>query len=233
MSLPYLSYLTASCLARKPSAIRALLPLTKLPGMISLAGGMPNPETFPITRLAFDVKAPVPGQPDQTVSATYISPTRAARGAAQAETAGRPPSLTHHSQRPCALAPRPQPCTLPCTYTHIHLCWTIICMGFALQGLSATIQPISALPPYPVLTSTTIQHQRPDGTHKRGTQHRAAILCHAGHSSPSRRAAQHADEGAQPTRAGEQGVSSPKGKQVAVSTLTLTSLSSRRPRRPR
>ena len=41
-------YLSASSRARQPSPIRALQPLTSLPGMISLGSGMPSPLTFPI-----------------------------------------------------------------------------------------------------------------------------------------------------------------------------------------
>lgn len=38
---------------RKPSPIRALQPLLELPGMISLGGGMPNPDLFPISGIDF------------------------------------------------------------------------------------------------------------------------------------------------------------------------------------
>jgi hypothetical protein len=47
----YASYLSTAAAARKPSAIRALMPLLQVPGMISLGGGMPNPETFPFKKL--------------------------------------------------------------------------------------------------------------------------------------------------------------------------------------
>ncbi|KAI9218132.1 pyridoxal phosphate-dependent transferase [Blastocladiella britannica] len=48
----YTPYLTALSRARQPSAIRALLPLITQPGMLSFAGGMPNPATFPIARMS-------------------------------------------------------------------------------------------------------------------------------------------------------------------------------------
>jgi len=47
----YATYLSSAASRRKPSAIRALMPLLKVPGMISLGGGMPNPDTFPFKKL--------------------------------------------------------------------------------------------------------------------------------------------------------------------------------------
>eukprot|EP00127_Corallochytrium_limacisporum_P005694 Clim_evm73s210 gene=Clim_evmTU73s210 len=46
-------YLNEASQLRKPSAIRALQPLLSIPGMISLGGGMPNSDTFPITEMSF------------------------------------------------------------------------------------------------------------------------------------------------------------------------------------
>jgi kynurenine/2-aminoadipate aminotransferase len=46
-------FCTPLAMRRNPSAIRALQPLTALPGMISLAGGMPNPSLFPFTGASF------------------------------------------------------------------------------------------------------------------------------------------------------------------------------------
>ena len=43
------SFLTKRSLARKPSPIRALMPLLSIPGMISLGGGMPNEGLFPVS----------------------------------------------------------------------------------------------------------------------------------------------------------------------------------------
>jgi hypothetical protein len=47
----YATYFSTAAAQRRPSAIRALMPLLKVPGMISLGGGMPNPETFPFKKL--------------------------------------------------------------------------------------------------------------------------------------------------------------------------------------
>ena len=51
----YSPYFSTRSLARKPSAIRELQPLLALDGMISLGGGMPNPETFPFTKITVEV----------------------------------------------------------------------------------------------------------------------------------------------------------------------------------
>lgn len=48
-------YLTSTSSRRKPSAIRALQPLMKVPGMISLGAGSPNPGLFPFTGIEFSV----------------------------------------------------------------------------------------------------------------------------------------------------------------------------------
>lgn len=50
-------FLNQSSKMRQPSAIRALQPLLKVPGMISLGGGMPNPSTFPISTIQIQLKA--------------------------------------------------------------------------------------------------------------------------------------------------------------------------------
>ena len=47
----YGGYLSKISAAREPSAIRSIQPLLSVPGMISLGGGLPNPETFPFTGL--------------------------------------------------------------------------------------------------------------------------------------------------------------------------------------
>ncbi len=52
----YASFLSRSSARRKPSPIRALQPLLKIPGIISLGGGMPNPQTFPIDGISFSLK---------------------------------------------------------------------------------------------------------------------------------------------------------------------------------
>jgi kynurenine/2-aminoadipate aminotransferase len=38
---------------RQPSVIRSLMPLTRLPGMISLGGGNPAPQLFPFKGISF------------------------------------------------------------------------------------------------------------------------------------------------------------------------------------
>ena len=43
---------------RKPNAIRGLFPLEKVPGVISLLAGKPNPATFPVTNLEITVREP-------------------------------------------------------------------------------------------------------------------------------------------------------------------------------
>lgn len=54
--MDYNRWLSVRALARKPSAIRALQPLVAIPGMISLGGGLPNPETFPFKKLTVTLK---------------------------------------------------------------------------------------------------------------------------------------------------------------------------------
>jgi len=41
---------------RQPSAIRALKPLLQIPGMLSLGSGEPNSETFPFSKISFQLK---------------------------------------------------------------------------------------------------------------------------------------------------------------------------------
>ena len=48
--------LTEVSASRQPSAIRRLIPLLSIPGMISLGGGMPNPETFPFSKISVELK---------------------------------------------------------------------------------------------------------------------------------------------------------------------------------
>lgn len=55
-TVDYAAHLTRRSLARQPSAIRALQPLVTQPGMISLGGGMPNPSTFPFTRITAELR---------------------------------------------------------------------------------------------------------------------------------------------------------------------------------
>ncbi|KAJ3155817.1 hypothetical protein HDU89_005375 [Geranomyces variabilis] len=57
----YSRFIQPRSAARQPSAIRALLPLMSLPGMISLGGGNPNAEMFPFKELTFTLKEDVGG----------------------------------------------------------------------------------------------------------------------------------------------------------------------------
>ncbi|KAL4736959.1 pyridoxal phosphate-dependent transferase [Aspergillus similis] len=50
----------------EPGAIRSLLPLEALPGMVSLVAGKPSPETFPIAEIAISLKG-VPAGTDRIV----------------------------------------------------------------------------------------------------------------------------------------------------------------------
>eukprot|EP00658_Telonema_sp_P-2_P003627 TRINITY_DN11351_c0_g1_i2.p1 TRINITY_DN11351_c0_g1~~TRINITY_DN11351_c0_g1_i2.p1 ORF type:complete len:460 (-),score=87.29 TRINITY_DN11351_c0_g1_i2:27-1406(-) len=54
-TINYEELLTSRAKSREPSPIREILPLTKIPGMISLGGGMPNPATFPFSGISFDL----------------------------------------------------------------------------------------------------------------------------------------------------------------------------------
>ncbi len=51
MQVDFNEFLSSSAKCMKPSAIRALLSVVNQPGVISFAGGFPNPDTFPIEDL--------------------------------------------------------------------------------------------------------------------------------------------------------------------------------------
>ena len=51
----YGKYFSKRAKLRQPSAIRALQPLLAVPGMISLGGGMPNRDTFPIRKVTCEM----------------------------------------------------------------------------------------------------------------------------------------------------------------------------------
>jgi len=51
----YEEFIRPHALRREASPIRALTPLLKIPGMISLGGGLPNPELFPFKSMNFEV----------------------------------------------------------------------------------------------------------------------------------------------------------------------------------
>jgi hypothetical protein len=52
----YGKFITKVSARREPSAIRAIQPLTLLPGMISLGGGYPNVATFPFDSLSVSIR---------------------------------------------------------------------------------------------------------------------------------------------------------------------------------
>ncbi|CAG8660661.1 1590_t:CDS:2 [Ambispora leptoticha] len=54
--MDYTYFLSKKSLNRKPSPIRALVPLLKIPGIISLGAGNPNPETFPFSSFKICLK---------------------------------------------------------------------------------------------------------------------------------------------------------------------------------
>lgn len=73
----YTAYLSRQSKLREPSPIRALQPLVTLPGMISLGGGMPNPDTFPIKGLSIELDGgeTLHMTPEETNTALQYSPT--------------------------------------------------------------------------------------------------------------------------------------------------------------
>jgi len=54
--MSYSRFFSQRSLRRQPSAIRAIFPLTQLPGMLSLAGGLPHPESFPLEKMSLTLK---------------------------------------------------------------------------------------------------------------------------------------------------------------------------------
>ncbi|KAJ3076460.1 hypothetical protein HDU98_002904 [Podochytrium sp. JEL0797] len=55
--MDYSKFISPLSARRKPSAIRSLAPLMALPGMISLGGGNPHPQTFPYVGLSFRLRS--------------------------------------------------------------------------------------------------------------------------------------------------------------------------------
>eukprot|EP00730_Choanoeca_flexa_P019441 TRINITY_DN9495_c0_g1_i4.p1 TRINITY_DN9495_c0_g1~~TRINITY_DN9495_c0_g1_i4.p1 ORF type:complete len:405 (+),score=71.00 TRINITY_DN9495_c0_g1_i4:128-1342(+) len=80
-TINYDDFLTKSSKLRQPSPIRALQPLLSIPGMISLGGGMPNPTTFPVTGMSFQL------QDGQTLS---LSPEETRAALQYSQTTGLP-----------------------------------------------------------------------------------------------------------------------------------------------
>ncbi|KAF8937113.1 pyridoxal phosphate-dependent transferase [Dissophora ornata] len=71
--IDYQHYLSESSKARKPSAIRRLIPLTKLPGMISLGAGAPNAGLFPFEGISISLKNGESLQVDSNVLAESLT----------------------------------------------------------------------------------------------------------------------------------------------------------------
>ena len=49
-----MKFFSQRTMQRKPSAIRTLIPLMKIPGVLSLGGGVPNPEVFPVKGITYE-----------------------------------------------------------------------------------------------------------------------------------------------------------------------------------
>ncbi|KAF5326724.1 hypothetical protein D9619_004066 [Psilocybe cf. subviscida] len=64
----YSDFLSDLAKQRKPSPIRTLFPLEKVPGVISLLAGKPNASTFPFTSLSFNARSP--SDPDSETKLT-------------------------------------------------------------------------------------------------------------------------------------------------------------------
>ena len=54
-NLNHAQFFTQTALRRAPSPVQELYPLLRLPGIISLGGGAPNPSTFPFKSVSFEV----------------------------------------------------------------------------------------------------------------------------------------------------------------------------------
>ncbi|KAF9096227.1 hypothetical protein BGX27_001142, partial [Mortierella sp. AM989] len=53
----YNNYLSENSKSRKPSPIRRMIPLAKIPGMISFGAGAPNPSLFPFEGINISLKS--------------------------------------------------------------------------------------------------------------------------------------------------------------------------------
>ncbi|KAL5486261.1 hypothetical protein ACEPAI_7307 [Sanghuangporus weigelae] len=88
----YASFISAESRARKPNSIRGLFPLEKVPGVISLLAGKPNPETFPISSMQITVRAPPEDGTSSPMEKTLdISGSRMAAGLQYGSTTGYEP----------------------------------------------------------------------------------------------------------------------------------------------
>eukprot|EP00842_Homolaphlyctis_polyrhiza_P000867 jgi/Hompol1/1781/HPOL_002758-RA len=57
IEIDYQAFLTAKAKLRTPDAIRELYPLIFIPGMISLGGGLPHPDTYPFKSLSYTLES--------------------------------------------------------------------------------------------------------------------------------------------------------------------------------
>ena len=80
---------TAVSSRRRPSPIRALMPLAAQPGMISLGSGSPSPETFPVTNISITLR---------DGSSVTLGETATAAAMQYSPTAGMPPLTKWISQ---------------------------------------------------------------------------------------------------------------------------------------
>ena len=53
----HLNFISDLSSRREVSPTRALIPLSQIPGMISLGTGLPNPECFPFSTLSFSLSS--------------------------------------------------------------------------------------------------------------------------------------------------------------------------------
>ncbi|KAF9473803.1 PLP-dependent transferase [Pholiota conissans] len=81
----YATFLSDAAKERKPSAIRGLFPLEKVPGVISLLAGKPNVSTFPFTSLSFNARSPDGDGGERVIN---LDETDLAQGLQYGDTAG-------------------------------------------------------------------------------------------------------------------------------------------------
>ncbi|KAF4613657.1 hypothetical protein D9613_007469 [Agrocybe pediades] len=86
----YSDFISTAAKERKPSPIRNLLPLEKVPGVISLLAGKPNASTFPFTSLSFSARSPTDPTQESTLT---IDGAELEAGLQYGDTAGFKPLL--------------------------------------------------------------------------------------------------------------------------------------------
>lgn len=77
-------HLTAECLARAPGILKVAARFLKRPGMISLAGGLPNPDMFPFNSLSATIPT-IPGSRGADLSETESTITMGLHDIASAD----------------------------------------------------------------------------------------------------------------------------------------------------